>query len=472
LALSLRARLTSWHAAVLLGALVVFGAWVYVVETRLRLAELDADLRRAAVALAAGVDAEMEEGTSLTEAAPEACREFSAPGRVLWIDDGAGRLFAGRALPGIGAGSTPAEREGAATVVSGGESWRVVAVSHRAQRASYRVAAAAPLAALVAEGAILRRALFVGIPLAVALAAAGGWWVALRALAPVTRMADQARLITHRSASFRLEAPASGDEVGSLAEAFNDLLARLDAALRAQRRFMADASHELRTPLSIVRSAADVTLSRETRAEAEYRDALGVVAEHARRLGRMVDDMLTLARADAGGLKLEARPLYLDEIVEGCARDARVLAGERGIEVLCPPSTEAPFDGDERLLRQMLMNLLDNAVRHTRAGGRVAVRLVAEAARFEISVRDEGPGIPPGEEERIFERFVRTEAGRGRPGGAGLGLPIARCIAEAHGGTVHLATSGPGGSTFLARLPRDAPGPATEPSSAVVTERS
>ena len=469
MALSLRARLTFWHAAVLLGAVVVFGAWVYVIESRLRLAELDADLRRAAAALAAGVDAEMEEGTSLTEGAPEACREFSSPGRVLWIVDGAGQLVAGRALPGIGAGSAPAEGEGAATVASGGESWRVVVVSRRSRRAFYRVAAAAPLAALAAERAVLRRALFVGIPLAAALAAAGGWWVARRALAPVTRMAEQARQITHRSPSFRLEAPASGDEVGSLAAAFNDLLARLDGALRAQRRFMADASHELRTPLSIVRSAADVTLSRETRAEAEYREALGVVAEHARRLGRMVDDMLTLARADAGGLTLEARPLYLDELVEDCARDARVLAGERGIEVCCPLSSEALFDGDERLLRQMLMNLLDNAVRHTPAGGRVTVRLAAEAARFEISVRDEGPGIPPGEEERIFERFVRTEAGRGRPGGAGLGLPIARCVAEAHGGTVLLATRGPGGSTFLARLPRGAPS-ATVPRS-VVTER-
>ena len=153
-----------------------------------------------------------------------------------------------------------------------------------------------------------------------------------------------------------------------LARAFNELLERLDGALSGQRRFMADASHELRTPVSIVRTAAEVTLGRETRDEPEYREALAVVAEHARRLGRMVDDMMTLARADADGLRSKRRISTSTSSLAECVRDAGVLARERGVEVRCSSAPETPFRGDERLLRQMLMNLLDNAVRHTPRG--------------------------------------------------------------------------------------------------------
>ena len=266
-------------------------------------------------------------------------------------------------------------------------------------------------------------------------------------------MVGQAREITHRTSGFRLRLPHSEDELGVLARAFNELLERLDDALSNQRRFMADASHELRTPVSVVRSAAEVTLGRETRSEPEYRETLAVIAEHARRLGRMVDDMMTLARADAFGLKLEATGLYLDELLAECAGDAAVLARERGVVVRCSPAAETPFRGDERLLRQMLMNLLDNAVRHTPGEGHVEARLAATDEFVEITVSDEGPGVPPADRERIFERFVRVDAARSRPGGAGLGLPIARCIAEAHGGVLALAQSGPPGSTFLVRLP-------------------
>jgi signal transduction histidine kinase len=167
----------------------------------------------------------------------------------------------------------------------------------------------------------------------------------------------------------------------------------------------------------------------------------------------MVDDMLTLARADASGLQVEVADLYLDELLAECVRDAAVLACERGVEVRCANAVERPFRGDERLLRQMLMNLLDNAIRHTPREGAVEACLTGGDGVVEIAVSDGGPGVPPEDRERIFERFVRVDAARSRAGGAGLGLPIARCIAEAHWGTLSLERSGPAGSTFIARLP-------------------
>ncbi|HSB62329.1 MAG TPA: HAMP domain-containing sensor histidine kinase, partial [Vicinamibacteria bacterium] len=247
------------------------------------------------------------------------------------------------------------------------------------------------------------------------------------------------------------------DELGLLARAFNDLLARLESALSQQRRFMADASHELRTPVSISRTAIEVTLGRRGRPEDEYRDCLGVVAGQMRRLTRIVEDLFTLARADAAGLTLERGPLYLDELVADCVEEVKVLAVPKGVALYRKGEGDLEIRGDERRLRQMLVNLLDNAVRHTPAGGWVRVDLVTRADAVELAVTDSGEGVPEGERERVFERFVRLDPSR--PGeGAGLGLPIARAIAEAHGGTLVLARSDGSGSTFLARLPL--PGPA------------
>jgi signal transduction histidine kinase len=215
---------------------------------------------------------------------------------------------------------------------------------------------------------------------------------------------------------------------------------------------MADASHELRTPVSVVRATADVALTRDHRDEAEYREALAIVGGQAGRLGRLVEDMLVLARADAGGYPLRPVNLYLDEVVTECRRAVDVLATERGVAIRAAESPDIPFRGDEDLLRRLVLNVLQNAVQHTPAGGSVAVDIHQESEAVRIRVTDEGPGIPAGDRERIFDRFVQLDASR-RGQGAGLGLPIARWIAEAHQGTLVLEQSGPGGSTFCVLLP-------------------
>jgi signal transduction histidine kinase len=217
---------------------------------------------------------------------------------------------------------------------------------------------------------------------------------------------------------------------------------------------MADASHELRTPVSIMRTAADVTLSQTGRDEAEYRDALGVVAEQTTRLARLVDDMLVLARADAGGYPIVRSEVDLDGIVLDSIRDFAAKAAAKRITLssqVRPVSAVA----DEALLRRLVGNLLSNAIAYTPEGGTVDVAIVEERGATSIRVSDSGPGIPAEDRERVFERFVRLDPARGE-GGAGLGLAIARWIAEVHGGQVELLRSDARGSVFAATIPASA----------------
>jgi two-component system, OmpR family, sensor kinase len=454
---TIRARLTLWYTAVLFGVLVFLGIWLYLVESRLRLGGVDGELSRAGMVVATGVADELGEEAALADAAPEVYKDLSTPGRVLAIHDAAGRRLAGTDLPGLVVAGGAADQAWT-TVRRLGEDWRVGVQRHRAGSVTYYVVIGQPLTGMYTESARLRRTLLIGIPLALALAAAGGWSIARRALRPVSLMVEQAGRISGRAQGTRLRVPNPDDELGRLARAFNDLLGRLEAVLLTQRRFMADASHELRTPLSIARTAAEVSLARDSRGEPEYRETMGIVVEQTRRLTRMVDDMLTLARADAGGLELQPADLYLDDLLRDAVREATVLADERRVALRCAATTEVAYRGDERLLRQMVMNLLANGIRYAAANGHVEARLGSSNGTVEIAVADDGPGIPPEDRERIFERFVRLDNARGRPGGAGLGLPIARCIAEAHGGSLTLADIGPG-STFVVRLPRDYPLP-------------
>lgn len=250
------------------------------------------------------------------------------------------------------------------------------------------------------------------------------------------------------------------DELGRLAAAFNELLSRLNAVFIQQRQFMADASHELRTPLSAVRAAADVTLQRPHREEAEYREALGLVGDHARRLTRIVEDMFTLARADAGYQPLRPTRFYLDELLADVARAARLVAAPHGVTLEVTAPAESRVVADEDLLRRLVLNLIDNAVKHSPDGGAVRVDLSRLAHTYRLTVSDQGPGIPAESQSRVFERFYRVDEARSRAvsgeqgAGAGLGLSIARWVAEAHAGTLELVRSDPAaGTVFAATLP-------------------
>jgi two-component system, OmpR family, sensor kinase len=277
-------------------------------------------------------------------------------------------------------------------------------------------------------------------------------------------MVERARRMSAEDLSARLPVANRRDELGRLAETFNELLGRLEASVTAQRQltatqrqFMADASHELRTPVTTTRTAAYVALQQPHRDEGDYRETLAIIEQQATRLSRIVDDMFTLARADAGTYPLRQMPMYLDEVVEDEVRAARVLASTRDVSIEAATVASAAVTGDEDLIRRLLVNLLDNAIRYTPGGSIVRVDLEQAPGGYSLSISNPGPGIPPEIQPHIFERFYRVDAARTRrgnaDGGAGLGLALARWIAEAHCGRLMLARSSEEGTTFTAFLP-------------------
>jgi signal transduction histidine kinase len=446
---SIRARLTAWYTAVVVVVLVAAAATVALLQERLALRRLDDEVARLMLTLQGVMRTEFGDGLDLQGAADEARTEVVAPDRVLAVTRTDGRPLAVWGKP-VASSWQPPLRQGRSleTVRIGESPGRLLSEPVEYQGNSYLAYVWAPLDALVLENAQLRRTLFAGVLVALLVAAIGGWVVGRQTLRPLVQMAEQARSISEEHPEERLTAPHPTDELGTLATAFNGLLDRLVAVLRAQRQFMADASHELRTPVSVVRSTAQVTLAIPERSGDDYRESMTIVGEQADRLARLVDAMLLLSRAEARGLPLVREVVYLDDIVGDCARALRVLAQERHVRLDTRASDEIMFVGDDRLLRQMVSNLIDNAIRHASAAAGVAAVATREA--IEILVTDDGQGVPPADRDRIFQRFVRLGS---HYAGAGLGLPIAKWIAEAHGGRLSLRSSGPSGTTFAITLP-------------------
>jgi heavy metal sensor kinase len=297
----------------------------------------------------------------------------------------------------------------------------------------------------------------IAIPLAILLASGGGYFLARRSLSPVVEMSTQAGRIGADNLHERVPVRNAQDELGHLAGSFNNLLDRLDHSFEHQRRFMADASHELRTPVAILCGEADVTLSQPSRSSEDYRASLAILRAEARRLKHIVEDLFTLARADAGQHPLTLSNFYLDELIIECSRSMKTLAAAKQITLTCNASKELPIQADEALLRRMIVNLLDNAIKYTSPSGRVSVSCDAEDLRYVMTVSDTGQGIPLDLQPRIFERFFRADKVRSRSGsdggGAGLGLSISLWIVQAHGGNLELTRSENDGSTFTVHLP-------------------
>ncbi|MES2125518.1 MAG: ATP-binding protein, partial [Gemmatimonadota bacterium] len=229
----------------------------------------------------------------------------------------------------------------------------------------------------------------------------------------------------------------------------------IEHSIEQMRRFMADAAHELRTPLSVLRNRAEIALQ-QPRDESAYRSALAGIEAESTRLARIVDDLLTLARAESDQRPVERSRIFLDDIVLDAADAARVVGLRKGVTVTVGEFEEAAIDGDSHLVRQLVMILLDNAVKFTPAGGLVTVRVGRQGEDSLVSVTDNGAGIPPEQLQLVFERFYRGDPARQRTpesaSGAGLGLSIARWIAEAHGATLTLATAPGGGTVATARF--------------------
>lgn len=457
MSLSIRLRFTVWAAGLMAIILAGFSAGILWLNARWGQAQLDAELTSVSAAIGRMLDEEIDESRNLRHAADETGTAMDVPAHATAILDAHGTPLVAQwhGFDGQAAATWLDPRLAPLTtsVTQSSGAWRVITTPQHSPYGDSVVLVATPLAPLQQQRSTLRRILFIATPAVVALVALASWVVAASALGPVAQMAAEAERLTAGAPDLRLAHATSADEVGQLGRAFNRLLERLAAAMRQQRQFMTDASHELRTPVSVIRTTAEVTLDRERRGEPEYREALTIVREQSERLSQMVDDMFILARADARGYRLNAVRLYIDDVVNECVRAVRMVATTRAVQLVEQVESDVIVTADAALMHRLVTNLLDNALQHTPARGRVTVGVAREAGGCVITVADTGAGIPPADRERIFDRFVRLDAARGADSGAGLGLAIARWAAEVHGGSLVLADSSDLGSTFVAHLP-------------------
>jgi heavy metal sensor kinase len=299
--------------------------------------------------------------------------------------------------------------------------------------------------------------LLLPIPFILLLAASGGYFLVSRFLKPIQQMAQQAEAITSERLHERLPVDDADGELADLSRAFNSVLVRLEQSFEQLKRFTSDASHELRTPLAAIRSVGEVCLQKEASASG-YRDVIGSMLEEANKLTRLVDNLLTIARADAGQIGLERSWFAALELVNGCVSLVEVLLEENGQQLSIRAAGSPLLCGDRLLLRQALLNILHNAIKYTPRGGMITLDVREEPTDVVLEVRDTGPGIPAGQVSKVFDRFYRVEESRSsNPGGGGLGLSIARWNVEIHGGRI-MARSEPGlGAVFSIILPRVEP---------------
>lgn len=297
----------------------------------------------------------------------------------------------------------------------------------------------------------------IGLPMVVILVVITGYVVAARALKPVDAMAARAAAITAEHLNERLVIQNPDDELGKLGTAFNATLARLESSFDQLRRFTADASHELRTPLTAIRSVGEVSLQKQGDPK-YYRDIVGSMLEETNRLTRLVDSLLTMSRADAGRVQLHLVETGLLDLARESASLLEVLAEEKEQTLSVEGDESLTVLADRTILRQALINLIDNAVKYSPVKGEIRVRVMGNGRDAEIKVQDNGPGIPREHRGRIFERFYRVDKARRRAdGGSGLGLSIAQWAVAVNGGRIDVESAPGKGSIFCIRLPRAVP---------------
>ncbi len=467
-----RTRLTLWYIALLAGTLLAIGgATLWSVAQTLASAE-DALLRSRANELRARL--EVDKGRLKLDADDDTSQMAALTTGLdlarVW--DGSGHLILERAWSGSSAVGLTAfgpalagESASTRASVASGASFRLYTepvLDHGRVVGALQVGRSS--AELDATLTRLGSSGLLGLAAAMLLAWIGGSFLAARALAPVDRIRRAAEQLSVDDLSARLGLTLPDDELGRLAIAFDGMLERLDRAFQRQRRFTADAAHELRTPLAVIRSEVDVALARP-RDAGEYIRVLASAREEVERLTHLTESLLVLARADEGQ-ELSLAPLDLEELVAEVGARMTTRTHQRGLRLGVELTAVGPVRGDPTWLTQLLLNLLDNAFRHTPPGGTVTVTLSPVDGGARLQVADTGEGIPPEHLERVFERFYRADRARSRAaGGAGLGLAICDWIARAHAGRLEIASQPGQGTSVSLWLPTAPPEPELKPSS-------
>jgi heavy metal sensor kinase len=447
-------RLTLQHVAALVVVLGVYVAVIYVVVSERASNALDAQIRREFPIAIAVID-RTPEGSLTWMPIFEPSEEAELPWVQVWSADGTQLL-----LQNFEAMLHPLEesRRLAASGVTGIARVDAAPVPYRIlTRADFLFDTPVIVQVGRSETAMQRDlqsllvTLGVGLPLAVAVAGLVGYFLARGSLAPIEAMTERAQSITADRLGERLPVHNPQDEMGRLATVFNETLGRLEGSFEQMRRFTADVSHELRTPLTAIRSVGEVGLRGHRDADA-YRAIIGSMLEEADRLAGLVDRLLTLSRAETGQARLSRDTVDLLKLAEDVVGHLSVLAEEKRQTVIVEQKGSAEAVADRQVLRQALINLVDNAIKFTPAGGKVVIRIGESPGTTTIDVIDSGPGIAESARARVFDRFFRADS-EGESG-TGLGLSIAKGAVEANGGRLTLEQTGPGGSTFRITMPR------------------
>ena len=464
---TIRFKLTLWYVILLGITVTAFSVFLYITLAKGLQESLDNKLRTTAEIIAASLRHPLGPGPSLADVERIMREHFGLKpmGRFVQILDEAGRRSTNlrnvdipvsihtleRAAKGEAVFETVRLRDGSrlrlvtVPILEGGRMLGIVQVG-------------SPLEGIEEALNQLLLILLVAVPLVLVVASLGGSFLANKALRPVDEITRTAQRIGSGDLSQRISLEGRlDDEIGRLVSTFNEMIGRLESSFLQIKRFTADASHELKTPLTVLKGEIEVGLKRQRRPE-EYRRVLASCLEEVDRMSRIVDDLLTLARADMGALQLQKERVDLGEVAEDVWRSLGRMAEEKGLRFTFQGDGEVAVWGDKDRLRQLLVNLVDNALKYTPPGGEVRLRVERDDTLALLTVQDTGEGIPPEDQERVFERFYRVDKARSRQrGGTGLGLSICKWIAEAHGGKISLESEVGKGSTFVVQLPLLAP---------------
>ena len=452
---TLRLRLTLWSVAVTLVVVGVYALAVYLLVQRNASDALDAllrgDLRWATDMAEPRADGALDwfDGDEWSEESPW-LQVFTTDGELVYRTALARRL----PVPESEALARMASDQ-VMSVPTAGAPFRLLARETRVAGQMVIVQVGRSEALMRRELGELGLVLLVGLPLGVAAAALGGYSLARRALAPVDRMVDRVSAITASRLNERLPVDTPESELGRLAVVFNTMLGRLEASFAQMRRFAGDVSHELRTPLTAIRSVGEVAL-REPRDEAAYRTVVGSMLEEADRLAHLTDRLLLLSRAESARISLSRQPVDLAALADDVTGQLGVLAEEKGQALTVSHEGQPSCLGDVVVLRQAVLNLVDNAIKYTPEGGTIQVTAGQVNGHARLEVSDTGPGIPASRRSAMFDRFDR--GGRAEGGdGVGLGLAIAKWAVEANRGELSYLAAEPAGSTFRMSFPGLAP---------------
>ena len=460
---SIRVRLTLWYGSALALILLLFAVALYLVMSRALREQVDASLDEAA-AVAIRTLGEHRFGPFLIfEDLSQEFPELALLDKFFQIFGPAGQVtiqssnIQSREIP-LSQTAFRASLEGESTFetvqFTKGVSLRLLSVPIRQGDQLVNILRVGT--SLLPTDRMLRRllvGLYIASPMALLVSLMGGWFLAGRALRPVHAITQAARRITAGDWSQRILTPHSNDEIGQLASTFNDMIGRLEVSFKQIRQFSADASHELRTPLTITKGETELALRRPRQAE-DYRVVLESNLEEIDRMSRIVDELLFLSRADLGEIKLKMLPVQLDDLFREIHQQAAMLGKERSIQTVITKVEPVVVKGDDLRLRELLLNLVDNAVKYSQEGQTVELALTIEGNRVRIMVQDHGIGISPESHIRVFDRFYRTDEARAHAAkGTGLGLAICKWIVEVHHGTIELQSTVGSGSCFTVFLP-------------------